>query len=116
MICNWPVLLLFFTLKIQILIPNYDWLKCVYCRNSDCIWRIERLGDSNSMELSFKFIDIEWEKDGPCSYDNVKIRDGKLMSIEGGAVMVFSATFNNISVISFRSVLLVEETVVRDKQ
>jgi hypothetical protein len=40
------------------------------------------------MELSFKFIDIEWEKDGPCSYDNVKIRDGKLMSsIEGGAVM-----------------------------
>jgi hypothetical protein len=40
------------------------------------------------MELSFKFIDIEWEKDGPCSYDNVKIRDGKLMSsIEGGAVL-----------------------------
>ena len=27
-------------------------------------------------------------------------------------VMVFNATFNNISVISWRSVLLVEETVV----
>ena len=77
---------------------NCDWLKCVYYRNSDCTWRIERLGDSKSMELSFKFIDIEWEKDGPCSYDNVKIKDGKLISsIEGGgAVIVFSATFNNI--------------------
>ena len=30
-------------------------------------------------------------------------------------VMVFNATFNNISVISWRSVLLVEETGVTDK-
>jgi hypothetical protein len=29
--------------------------------------------------------------------------------------MVFNATFNNISVISWRSVLLVEETEVREK-
>jgi len=28
----------------------------------------------------------------------------------GGSFMVFSATFNNISVISWRSVLLVDET------
>jgi len=30
----------------------------------------------------------------------------------GGGVMLFTATFNNISVISWRSVLLVEETGV----
>ena len=91
-------------MKIQILIPNCDWLKCVYYRNSDCTWRIERLGDSKSMELSFKFIDIEWEKDGPCSYDNVKIKDGMLMSsIEEGEGLWW-LVFNNISVISCRSV------------
>jgi hypothetical protein len=34
---------------------------------------------------------------------------------EGVGVMVFNATFNNISVISWRSVLLVEETAVPGK-
>jgi len=33
----------------------------------------------------------------------------------GGWVLVFNATFNNISVISWRSVLLVEETGVPGK-
>ena len=32
------------------------------------------------------------------------------MEIEGVRFMVFNATFNNISVISWRSVLLVDET------
>ena len=32
--------------------------------------------------------------------------------VRGVMVMVFNATFNNISVISWRSVLLVEETAV----
>jgi hypothetical protein len=32
---------------------------------------------------------------------------------EGGWIMVFKGTFNNISVISWQSVLLVEETGVR---
>ena len=35
--------------------------------------------------------------------------------IQGVWVMVFNATFNNISVISWRSVLLVEETGVPGK-
>jgi hypothetical protein len=35
-----------------------------------------------------------------------------LLFIQGGRVMVFNATFNNISVISWLSVLLVEETRV----
>jgi hypothetical protein len=33
-------------------------------------------------------------------------------SVKGGGVMVFNATSNNFSAISWRSVLLVEETVV----
>jgi hypothetical protein len=38
-------------------------------------------------------------------------------SIEQGVnVMVFNATFNNISAISWRSVLLVEETGVPEEQ
>jgi hypothetical protein len=39
----------------------------------------------------------------------------KLGMIHGWWVMVFNATFNNISVISWRSVLLVEETGVPGK-
>jgi hypothetical protein len=35
---------------------------------------------------------------------------GFLLRIVGVRVMVFNATFNNISIISWRSVLLVEET------
>jgi hypothetical protein len=34
------------------------------------------------------------------------------LKLEGGRDMVFNATFNNISVISWRSVLLAEETEV----
>jgi hypothetical protein len=37
-------------------------------------------------------------------------RFSSLLYVQGIKVMVFNATFNNISVISWRSVLLVEET------
>ena len=37
---------------------------------------------------------------------------GNWITFIGVRVMVFKATFNNISVISWRSVLLVEETTV----
>ena len=39
-------------------------------------------------------------------------QEKKLVFYNGLGVMVFNATFNNISVISWRSVLLVEETRV----
>jgi hypothetical protein len=38
-----------------------------------------------------------------------------MVQMRGLGVMVFNATFNNISVISWRSVLLVEETAVPGK-
>jgi len=45
--------------------------------------------------------------------DTCKIHKGKKLNFLGvGGVMVFNATFNNISVILCRSVLLMEETGV----
>jgi hypothetical protein len=43
------------------------------------------------------------------------LQGGIFLHISGVIVMVFNATFNNISVISWRSVLLVEETGVPEK-
>jgi uncharacterized lipoprotein YajG len=41
---------------------------------------------------------------------NILIEDVQRMVLDSLGFMVFNATFNNISVISWRSVLLVEET------
>ena len=48
----------------------------------------------------------------PAGQSKVKSHENKFIQhhFEGGRVMVFKATFNNISVISWRSVLMVEET------
>ena len=43
------------------------------------------------------------------------IKDGSVVRLVGWLVLVFNATFNNISVISWRSVLLVEETGVLEE-
>ncbi|XP_063419795.1 uncharacterized protein LOC134704940 [Mytilus trossulus] len=45
-----------------------------YPANSECSWRIERIGDQEPLELSFRFIDIEPD-DKMCRYDYVKIID-----------------------------------------
>ncbi|XP_076094538.1 uncharacterized protein LOC143065080 [Mytilus galloprovincialis] len=45
-----------------------------YPENSECSWRIERTGDQEPLELSFRFIDIEAD-DKMCRYDYVKIID-----------------------------------------
>ena len=48
----------------------------------------------------------------PAGQSKVKSHENKFIQhhFEGGRVMVFKATFNNISVISWRSVLMLEET------
>ncbi|CAC5406819.1 CUBN [Mytilus coruscus] len=45
-----------------------------YPINSECSWRIERKGDPEQLELSFRFIDIEAD-DNKCRYDYVRIID-----------------------------------------
>ena len=60
-------------------------------------------------EFDRRFYTREREKERERGYfENIK----SYLQLNGVMVVVFNATFNNISVISWRSVLLVEETRV----
>ena len=62
--------------------------------------------------LLFNFLQLAFDIETESKDSNIYLDDMVSISIGWVRVMVFNATFNNISVMSWRSVLLVEETGV----
>jgi hypothetical protein len=81
---------------------------CVYyfivpsCCLHSGIWTIQRSKEKNAFMLQYNYIPIV-------------ICNRQVCQFRGLGIMVFNATFNNISVISWRSVLLVKQTGVPGK-
>ena len=90
----------------------------MYNPNRDIIWVYEKYQCTTHMDLTLIWISTDLEIPGCMSwsvkagYCNLKL--SRRLRLVG--LMVFSATINNISVISWWSVLLVEETGVPGKK
>ena len=102
-------LIFIYLLKINLFLPWYS-------------WKIGELALNNNHSLTHLFLQLtlpsydkivtEGKEDGNKQQQLPRQQVRKLCIFEKVRVVVFNATFNNISVISWRSVLLMEETGV----
>ena len=113
---TWKKIYLFFFCFIRFIFNSFKCFSFVLCYINRIKWNIFfRPCAENSMYLFHKYISVKIEMvllSGTCNTEVLSIKSKWLISFKRVRIMLFNATFNNISAISWLSVLLVEETRV----
>ena len=83
-----------------------NYIICRICFSLRCYWNCKNPCERKLILFNIKFIEFKWRENNIQKTRHAYWQQGLVR------VMVFNATFNNTSVISWRSVLLVEKTGV----
>ena len=87
---------------------DYTMINVKFSRCKGCYRTKDLAGYKSKHSMYWSITKSHYKSHCTCDHIYLQIQ---WMEREGGSVMVFNATFNNISVISWRSVLLVDESI-----